>query len=1558
MGGSLRRPKTHLALLLTVALSATAGRAAWRGHPTPLDDGHLVVVRPDAFRTGDGGEQVDKAPGTLFGRAVEVAVGADACAPLDVEHDGTYAVWMRLSEAHGNPVTVTLLRLDSGGRQGAEVLKARIGDGAGSVERGGRAGYVAYRAQASTRESDIHAAATPVSTPLGEAADGAGEIGQELLDELDPDPRAKWTHAGRIETVDPKAPYYWWLAGSTELGPGSHELCLSGDGHVDSAFLTTATGLAYPFGADITAPPASYVRFRIDEAPEGGIAIAGTLRIHSRPWATRGLFNPDGMDGKDSVPHTVSGYTRWYRLQDMEDAPGFGGATAHLMVGVPAGARGATQFAVFPHGDAVLREFDWNEPEGRRISMRMDFRSHLSQLRTFRDHARGHYEFALTVTEGRFYPLTRGPLYFGNAWGYADGDAADYLVKTLRLLGFNCASAPDAVANRRRYGWTSHRGQYWPPTFMPYDEEASKERYDTHFRDAFARTRDIMEGVPIYQICDEPVEISRSEMTAPLWRFVPEAEGGPKWVDLAGESGLKTVRTDYRDCALEGKVTKTGYWFGFQVATGEEGAPGAAGAWRVGTLHRELPENVGARVGDGHETRLERPGAQILPGPTPFKIVYEQGTATLYIGGALIHRLDGLRPAGGFGFFGPAKGITELRIRPLHKDESIVAKASASSLLGGEASDDEVGDLLEELDGPAQPDWAKPKPLEQFVREDWRVTGGLPGAHEGFRLWAAQQGLEPSVFGKDAWDEVGMLTVPELVESDVDRRLFFWSRRYSASLTPKMFSQAAEAVRRSAPNKEMLAFVALSGHSLYMGGSLPLDMFQLGHHGGALMPGISDWMSMGGWRWDSHQAVAYSVAPYNAGARVYGGSPRSYPMMHCVWPSVFRAYTMLGNNVKYISYYNFGPSYMVTEGYWSDSPGSYQGPHLANNRTAQVDDILASAQMRRSRVAMLYAMSNEHWDASTSFADKRAAFLALSHEYYQPELVTEDHVADGVLEHYDALYVLDPIVSTTARQRIRAWLDSGGLLWACADALTRNEFNEPDDMLEAFGLKRTPVDAGERDVRLSAVDGTPVCGQDTLDHGIDGAWPGARVRAQYGDGRPAWLEAEVGKGRLVYHPYRCGLNYTRKAIRLGGLPVIWGEAGRSQLVLPLKEAGVARELALSKPCIVASPMQGENGTVIVLYNMAARPVDDVGVLLREDRAPRSVQVFDGMDLVDLPFAHKDGHVSMTLPSLPGGQMIVVRYTAAPTDPRPRQMRENATALLASLEPQDLAAGAWMAGFHPQWGMAARLPDLLGHEQPAVRRAAAESIERLTHADAADALAAQIAVEQDAHALGDELHALGRMGDERFPALARTALGHRRAFVRQQVVRGARAHLQQLGGDARSSRKVRQFADDVWRTAIVDPDYRVSSQAVPLAAAVAPGACVDMLVGESAQVPGRVRGDLISVVAQDDGLFAALLEAADPLPDDLLLVVARTRTDSRLVAMLTDRFAALAGTKGRDLVFVAAYQADPAFTRLVFERREELGGKVGHYLPWLLDKTFNAGLGSDLSAWESWLAERP
>jgi hypothetical protein len=446
--------------LLCLVLLAPA--LCWNGDPTPHDDQHLIILRPEPFRTTEG-KPAPTAPddGAVFdGKAVQVLqpVRAD----VRVQLAGDYTLWVRVGQDKDVQTPLRVVLPAAGGKATESVIHK----GPGSAGCGGEAGFKAYQKVALKTMPDGKVEEDGLGIAVGGEKDKDGELGEEEMLGALGEKKSTWVNMLRVENPAGKRPFYWWKAGTVHLEPGECRLEVQPlepppEGKsplLDAAFLTTFDKLVYPFSGDISAPRSSYIRFRLAQVPEEGVRIGASIRVHYDPWGTGQVWlTPSGQTTKAAEPHRKSGFTRWYRLQDIENAPGMGGGVAHLLLSVaPESAiQGATQFAVWPHQDQVLREIRWDEPEGLRVSMAPDFENYLHCLRTFRDHAREEYEWALGATGGQLFPLTRGPLYFGNAWGAADGSPYDFMVKTLRLLGFNCAGAPhDAVRSRNNYGWT------------------------------------------------------------------------------------------------------------------------------------------------------------------------------------------------------------------------------------------------------------------------------------------------------------------------------------------------------------------------------------------------------------------------------------------------------------------------------------------------------------------------------------------------------------------------------------------------------------------------------------------------------------------------------------------------------------------------------------------------------------------------------------------------------------------------------------------------------------------------------------------------------------------------------------------------------------------------------------------------------------------------------------------------------------------------------------------------------------------------------------------------
>lgn len=1518
--------------LAALCLCSGVRVAAWVYEPNPLANGRLVIVPPADFTDAAGQPVTPVKLNDYFGAVVPVD-GPVACS-VPVKFAGAYQLWVRVVE--GEPLTVELLAGDTA------LLKGVVNDGPGAPGKGGRAAFDAYRNEAIKHNPEGG------RDPGDDLLEGGG-IG-DFLDEIarEANPELRWINANRIENVNPAAPYYWWKVGATELTPGTYTLRVSGGpGRLNAAFLTTATDLTYPFGGDLDIPPASYIRFRVDRVPRGGLNLSASMRIHANPYfgTGTGYFAPDRMLDKPGDPIKETGYTAWYRLQDLEHAPGFGAGVGHLILNVPLGAQGATQFAVFPHGDQVLREFAWDEPEGTNISLFTDFKTYLHKLRTFRDHAREHYDYALAGSRGRLFPLIRGPLYLQPNGG-AKGIPGDYAGKSTRLLGVNMGGGPHEADLQRRFDFLAQGGNGMPDG-IPFDEEKARAAA-AEFYKHLGKTLD--ERTVITQLADEPGEFATLPMSAPLWRFYHEKDG-PKWVDHVGGSELMTKRMDYENCVLEGKVIKHGSGVGFKVVgLGEDGKPRDYVDWWLGSIPWSDQNMRVSRDGKPVSTMKKAEAVISTTTPTAFKVILDGSSATMVLNGKLLYYFDKVPTPAGFSIYGPEKTITELVLRS--------PKADERNFTEPEMADPDMAGLGLDFGDDIEP-WTTTKPLEQFVKEDWVFAGGMPEAQAGFRKWLQGYGVTPELFGHKTWDDVRMMTVKALARTPEERRLYYWSRKYAGYLTPKAFAIAAEAARAAAPNKDIRPFTGLSGHSLYFPSAMPMDMFQLAQYPD-LMPGVSDAMSLSGWRWDSHESVAFSVAPFNGGARQYGENfgkpPLSLPMMHCMWPNEIRAFTQIANNVKYQSYWCWGPEYNMTEWYWSENPECYATVASIAGHCAQVDDVIATGVMRGSRVAELFSMSSEYWGGQTAFTDKRAAFLALSHEYYKPYLVNEDQIArEDALDHYDALYVLDPHVSAAAQAKIEAFVKNGGLLWTQADAFTKDEYNEPSDFLRrAFGLVRTFTDE-KRDWTLIPAAGETAIHKETVPaSGVDRVtWDGAKVRASFGDGRPAWLEKAVGKGRVVYVAFRDGHNYSAHAIRPPGIHDIWSDIAREPLVLPLKERKIERELTVNQPAIMASPLTNENGTVIVLYNLQGATAKNVQFSLKEAQKPVSVQYFNAeMKLADLPFTYENGRAVFMLPELPRENMILVRSRPAPKDDRLEQMRLKTVDLLKRTDWEDISTGAWYAGFYPEWKMGDPLIPLLAHEHCMVRRQAAESLGRLGHAPAADALAARIAQETDPHALGDMLYALAQLNDPRFPQLAQEQMsGSNQPHVRKQCLRGAQVYLAK---QAKLDEKLKAFGAALFELGDADPDRRVYGEAAPVLAFADPGRCLALWKESYAGGDAKHRDALTAVIAKDDALLDAALKA---LPADAaaLVALAGLRRDPRLAAALTARLDdVVKAGNWHTITTAAATQADPAFARALFARRMTLPDGLKPYVTTILERTFNARLGNDLEAWEEYL----
>jgi len=1547
--------------------------------PSPHDDHHVISLAPADFVDSKGAAPVQTPESTgAFDQTTHV-LSQPLTSEFRVRQAGKYTLWVRIGQARNfaSPVNVTLSSphgtlLEATANHDGSAQKARL----------------AYLEQA---QKNTPAGAVPSleakrfgiaveKKPAASSDDIAGELLGEIESKTNKTPKDPWVTLTRVEELSDEVPFAWWKLGAVELQPGRYTLAVNPTlaattrqpillPRFDAVFLTTNDKLAYPYVRDIGHSKANFVRFRLDKIPTPGIRVLAAIQTHvlQHPRISA-VFGPETIE--QDKPLTKTGYTPWYRLQDVEYMPvvsknEVGMRLEITLAGTPLtpakGFAGATQFAAFPHPDFIVREFDWNEPTGLNYTVPLDCDLNRHRLMTFRDHAREHYESALAASD-RVAPLTRGNLQFIGIGGAMNADDRDYLVKTLRLLGLNAVNEiGDPLPGRKQYGWHGAQFSATLPLGHPFDDNAARKEYEDYFRERFAdpKALEIWKDAETFCILDEPGEAYVAQMTAPVWQFRDDA-GDQHWFDPIGTSELHTKNRNLGDSVLECTVERKGGVLKFMLGVDNPEEPTHYWYWTLGSsMGPAINSNLA--FGEYQMPDPALPGYRYIQalgtntGKIKVKIVQQGSTATLFVGGKTIHQHLNLPKNINFAISGGIKRIDHLRLRPLAPGEGVSLQEDKAQAEPAKPAADVD---LSEFGVSNLPSWAKPKPLRQAVEEDWIEAGGEPVVRRAFRNWAKEQGLTPDFFGREEWSQVKPLTAPFLVQNEIDARTFYWSRKYSGQLTPKKFTMISDAIHKFAPNKQMVNYAALSGGVLYRAKHMPVDMFAMAGYGNYHAGGISDWMFYSTWRWDSHQAVAFSAELFNAGARRHGQSPLSFPMMHCVAPTVFRSYTQIANQVKILSCYSYGPKYFNVPDPWSENPDTYVAVSQIANRSAQCDDILSPGVRRPSRVALLYAISSEYWNPS-AFDDKRSTFLGLSHDYYQPEIVTEQQIAGGALKHYDALYVLDPHVADDAQQAIGDWVRGGGLLWSCADALTRDQYNRPADLLDQLAqVKRTfanPVPTEGVGPLVKPAGSVKFRSHTTVANGRPQrfACDAATLLGQYEDGSPAWVEKAAGKGKVVYVGHRAGSSYTSRNILAGGYRELWPDTGRELLTQPLLAAKIDRELILSEPTIMATPTSTGAGTVIILYNMKPNPRGELEVRLKEPQAPHSVETFAGLGLESLPFEYRDGYAVMKLRDFNEGQMIVVRRKPQPADERFEQMQTRTIAQLQSTDPDALSAGTWFAGYHADWQLGDKVVALIDHQDWRVRHAAAEALGRLKHKPAGDRLYAAAQQEKDAHALSQQITALAALRHTAAPELCLGQLRHPNYVVRQQAIRALGSYVPQDAASIQST--LTQAVDQALR----DEDSRIRHVAIALVGQLDPARAVTLGMAAFDSRDPQAALDRAAWARAIGTSSAKLLPMTSANADAFHIAVGKHRSDNALADSLVAIAIRLGNDKivQRDWVAAVLNQRDHNVAERIFALRKKLPVDVREHVTLICEREHEAGLGNSEADWEEFFAQR-
>eukprot|EP01050_Picozoa_sp_SAG11_P020531 SAG11_NODE_3475_length_2425_cov_1.455718_2_plen_373_part_00 len=288
-----------------------------------------------------------------------------------------------------------------------------------------------------------------------------------------------------------------------------------------------------------------------------------------------------------------------------------------------------------------------------------------------------------------------------------------------------------------------------------------------------------------------------------------------------------------------------------------------------------------------------------------------------------------------------------------------------------------------------------------------------------------------------------------------------------------------------------------------------------------------------------------------------------------------------------------------------------------------------------AKAAILYSETADIWlgTAGTAAAAKRSLFIALRHAQLGVDVVIEEDLIAGNLNHYGALYIVDPQVSEAAMAAAGKWTTTGGQLVLTVGGGCLNETNGSSVAVTRLlpGFKPGGLWTGTRYTRTNstiyfvkeqlpwaehldtvvekaatAADDEPlgVYGQKWVFSSSqlstsDGA---VSVQATFGsDGSPAELVYIIGKGKVTLLGYHPGFSYFAPAIPrrpvdrcphpdafTNFIPTNFTPAVRAREMLAAPLAGVAgaRPVVCDNPLVEASLIEAEQGAVITLVNWA------------------------------------------------------------------------------------------------------------------------------------------------------------------------------------------------------------------------------------------------------------------------------------------------------------------------------------------------------------------------------------
>lgn len=498
--------------------------------------------------------------------------------------------------------------------------------------------------------------------------------------------------------------------------------------------------------------------------------------------------------------------------------------------------------------------------------------------------------------------------------------------------------------------------------------------------------------------------------------------------------------------------------------------------------------------------------------------------------------------------------------------------------------------------------------------------------HEGFRVWARAQGLEPSDVVASAgpdWSKVRYNSDPGLAKSDP--RAYYYARLYAHAYGIADLKAQTDKIKRALPHAD--AGANFMPANSYLGTAHKyITTFR---RGGLTMPWGEDYawqiplgtqqvsflqmdLFRAGTRYRPEQGMHFYVMPHWPGNTV-----KSWRRM---W------YGALGHGMKIANLFELRPVQAASSENHVSLPAMYREIRRSIYELASFEDIVQDGRIRGGNAALWYSETGDAWEdhADPYGSAKRLLYAAITHQQLALDVVDEEDALEGTLGGYRVLYLADAHVSDAASRAIADWVRRGGHLFASARAGMFDQFDRPNEILrELLGVEPhgfdTPADSqvglDKRNLPFAKVfdtvtwksPGGPVAIPVV---GARGPFSvkGSRVTGTFADGSPAVSVREVGRGTATYAGFLPGLSYFKPALPLrpedrgttdGSMahfvPTRFDRGAHALIGSPARD--VPRDVERSHHLVQATIIESPHGLAIPLVNWSGAPIKGLRVRL-------------------------------------------------------------------------------------------------------------------------------------------------------------------------------------------------------------------------------------------------------------------------------------------------------------------------------------------------------------------------